>query len=777
MRVAVQGGEFAGSELATLRSARISPGILGWLSGPDSMNLEIEGLVVTIEERAGLRTNLDELLAKHLPAERPVSEVARPEPKEKPEPGMTVRIRITDSRVEIRRLPFRPPTERINPFRSDVPIRSLDEGLDVYSIEAGLLELDGTGPGLTLRADVAVLHGTDRATLKADLQIEGETVGGQVDIEGFDLDLLDPLVPARLDGRITLHAVGQFHPGRSHGKVTLDIAGLATDTIEEEWVKGRLEIEESAEEVRLAKVELSSASGRFATDGKLLVSKDEPYRPSGQLKGSFPLGPVFQMIANKQPAENAQIRFDLTTNLSPTGGRVDGLVHLDHFTSNDLPEEITLRFALQGERATRKLQIDSFALRSAYARADLKGTIIRPPHFSADLSGEASGDIERLLHLASHFDPSLDNVHAQGHGRVQVRALQRQPNGDLNLVVHAGVERLRLAKDDEEPTEFLDVQADFDGTFFDNLDRLELRAASVRDVHLKGTFQGFRASDGMLACDAELSGSLPLTQRLVELLDLPIMAPQVRPRFRATIKSDGTHMRTEGTLGARDVALRIRDVEYEDPKVDSDWKLTFDGDSLRGSASVRGETLTLSLSKLGYGVESRSLTAAGSFYLRDAAPLRRMLLDDATDWRGEHSADFELEQAPERFSVKGRLSAPKLVFLYDGHGIDGQETTVDARVEYDGQHWSLSGTELRVPGLDLLATAHQLRFGSNEPARIGASTRFEHFARYVPDTKGALELSVVRAADGKLRVDAVCSEFAYAGVSYGEARVVAEDAE
>jgi hypothetical protein len=661
VRVAVQGGEFAGSELATLRSARISPGILGWLSGPDSMNLEIEGLVVTIEERAGLRTNLDELLAKHLPAERPVSEVARPEPKEKPEPGMTVRIRITDSRVEIRRLPFQPPTERINPFRSDVPIRSLDEGLDVYSIEAGLLELDGTGPGLTLRADVAVLHGTDRATLKADLQIEGETVGGQVDIEGFDLDLLDPLVPARLDGRITLHAVGQFHPGRSHGKVTLDIAGLATDTIEEEWVKGRLEIEESAEEVRLAKVELSSASGRFATDGKLLVSKDEPYRPSGQLKGSFPLGPVFQMIANKQPAENAQIRFDLTTNLSPTGGRVDGLVHLDHFTSNDLPEEITLRFALQGERATRKLQIDSFALRSAYARADLKGTIIRPPHFSADLSGEASGDIERLLHLASHFDPSLDNVHAQGHGRVQVRALQRQPNGDLNLVVHAGVDRLRLAKDDEEPTEFLDVQADFDGTFFDNLDRLELRAASVRDVHLKGTFQGFRASDGMLACDAELSGSLPLTQRLVELLDLPIMAPQVRPRFRATIKSDGTHMRTEGTLGARDVALRIRDVEYEDPKVDSDWKLTFDGDSLRGSASVRGETLTLSLSKLGYGVESRSLTAAGSFYLRDAAPLRRMLLDDATDWRGEHSADFELEQAPERFSVKGRVRRPTLV--------------------------------------------------------------------------------------------------------------------
>ncbi|MHC4849081.1 MAG: hypothetical protein ACYTEG_11585, partial [Planctomycetota bacterium] len=368
-------------------------------------------------------------------------------------------MRITESRVEIRRLPFRPPTERINPFRTDVPVRPLDEGLDVYAIEAGLLELDGTGSGLTLRADVAVLHGTDRATLKADLQIEGETVAGQVDVEGFDLDLLDPLVSARLDGRVTLHAVGQFHPGRSHGKITLDIAGLATDSIEEEWVKGRLEVEESAEQLRFAKVELASASGRFATDGELTLSKDEPYRPSGRLKGRFALGPVFQMVARKQPPENAQIRFDLTTNLSPTGGRMDGLVQLDHFTSSKLPEEVTLRFALQGERATRRLQIDSFALRSSYARADLKGAIVRPPHFSADLSGEASGDIERLLQLVSHFDPSLDDLHAQGHGRVQLRRLRRQPNGELELVVHAGVERLRVARDDEEPTEFLDVQA------------------------------------------------------------------------------------------------------------------------------------------------------------------------------------------------------------------------------------------------------------------------------------------------------------------------------
>jgi hypothetical protein len=768
LRATVRDGEFAGSDVVRLAGIRINPGLLGLLTGPETIDVEVDGLVVTIEERAGGRTNLDPVFAELAPTEPAAPPKPRPE-AEPAEPGPTIRVRVADSRVELRRLPYRPPAERINPFREDVPIRPVDEGLDIYSIDAALVELDGTGPGTAVRADLSVVHAEDRATVKADLRLDGETVTGELEVDGFDLDLLDPLTAERLDGRLTLRAAGRFRPGASHGKVTLDISDLTFDSIEERWVKGRLEIEESADALRIATVELASASGRFATEGKLNVPKEEPYRPSGRLKGSFPLAPAFRLMAHRQPSENARVRFDLTTNLSATGGRADGVVHLDHFTGKELPDEITLRFALQGERASRRLQIDSLALRSAYARADLEGTIVRPPEFSAELSGEASGDIDRILDLASYFGPQLEQMHAEGHGRVVVRSLRRKPTGELELALHAGVERLRLG---EPPKEFFDVQADFDGTFHDDFDRLELREAKVRNVTCTGTFHGLRAVDGFPACDAQVSGSIYVSRRILELLDLPIGEARLHPEFEMQIRSDGTRVRSTGTLTARDVAVHIHDFDYTEPKLAANWDLDFDGEELRGKAAVAGARLEATLKDGLYRIRDHAITAKGTYRVADASILRERFLDDRFDWRGEHRGNFELGRSPERFSIVSRVTAPNLVFLFDGHGVDGEATTLDARITFEDEVWGFSGSEIRVPGLDLYANAEQFELGRE--VRVRARSRLDHFSRYLPDVRGPVEVAVKRDVDGTLHTSVVSTELEVKGERLGRVSLLAD---
>jgi len=689
VRATIGSGEFAGSRLLAVDRASLAPGLLDLLTGPDAIDVEVSGLVVAVEERAGFRTSADRLLERFLekPPVEPRPPVKRPPPEKRP----SLRIRVTDSRLELRRLLYRPPRERINPFEKDVPIRPADAGLETYAIDVALLELSADAWRADLRAG-------EYATLRAELRRADGSFTGE--IERFDLGLLQPFLEERLRGVVDLAVRGRYRPGRSHGRVELAVDGFASGEIEEEWIRGTFAFEEGRDAVRVGTIDLTSASGRFAASGALDFPRDEPHRPSGELHGRFPLAPVYLMVAGRRAPAAAQVRFDVTTNLSPEGGRVDGTVAVD---------DARLRFALQGERATRRLSIETLALRAGFARADLKGELVRPPRLSLSLSGTASGDLARLGELAG-FEGS-------GRASLELRSLRYAPGDGVSI------EAKGRGK----------WEAEFDGTFHDAFDRVELRGLSVGGLRLRGAAHGLRT--GRPAGEGRLAGTADLARftnaRGTAAVDL-------------AIASDGRIATAKGSVGVKELAWE----RWKDDDVRASVEVSWDGAVVRGS--VDGTAVLGGFSARDVRWERGSFSAKGSLSGVDAA--RLPLLSEFT-WTGRHDADFAISHAPGRTEITGTVRAPSVTFLREGRGLEGEKAELDAVVARRGDAWSFDGSELRVPGRALTAKAVRLSVRDGAwRGELRASARLEHL---VPELRGPLDLTVFRGESGTIDAEAV----------------------
>lgn len=746
-------GEFEGSRLLSLHAAELSPGLVGWLQGPERIDVTVHSLVATVEGRAGGRTSIDAILRELMPDK--TRDVADPPPDAKPArvPAAIpeIHIAVRESRLEVRVLPYQPPARRVHVFREDPPIRGVDEGRRDYALELAQLDVQMSSDGVAFRVDGAFQDGETSSAIVGDGRIRDGEVDGALRVENFDLAIVNPFLREPIAGLVSLYVEGAHAPGASQAKVGFRVEGLRVSSLQEEWMEGAFELAEDATTIHLERIDLKSASGRFATNGQLRVSKAEPMRPSGKLEGTLALEPIAELISGRHTPGPARVRFLIDADLHTTGGRMRGEIYGDHLTSETAAEEIALKFMLRGDRVKRRLMLDSFALRADYARVDLQGEVQRGEEFEARFEGDASGDLDRLRALLEPLVPELADVVLRGQGSARFRQLRWATPGTLDLTIEAGFERLFIGRAGAEPSEFIDVLGSFDGTFREGFDQLAIRRLAVQDLEVSGELRGLRAHASMPAGELDLNGSLLFSRRLTRMLRLDdFKDPNGYIQLRARLDSDGQRIATSGTTRMSGLAFRLGDVPYEDSDIEGRWDLDWTPERVAGKANFKGSRFLADARQLFFFPATKIFRVEGKARLEDVEILRRTFLPDWT-WSGAHEADVTYEWTPSGQSIDGRVEAPAWTFGYGDRGVRNEPTQVKARIRSSGATWRFDGTKVRMPERALEIVADELRFeGGAAEMNLRATTLWEELHDQLP-------VLAEQGVEGPLSVDFRCS--------------------
>jgi len=564
LEVLVADGEFVGERIARLKRASLAAGLWNVIRGPEAIRVRLDGLHLTLDERGNGRTSLDGLLLRYFPppragTRRPIVVVPRDVPPTKaPAPRLPdIEVTVTDCSVRVRRFGYVAPSRRINPFEEDIPIRALDAHADEYALETSHVEIAHRSGSLHVRVDGGFAHGSDRTPFHADVTVTDGIPRGSAQILAFDLAMVAPFVPGRLEGIVTLRANGGLRDGNIHASLRLEVRDLRTEQLDEKRVHAHVRFAQDDEGYGIRDLKIESDSGRFAADGDLHLPKRELHRPSGHLRGKFPLAVAYGMFAHKKPTPDARVRFDLNSSMHRDGGHGTGTIHLDHFTQPNVPGEIALTFDVTAERRKRLLRIEKCDLATRGFEVRSKGVIHHGARWSADLSGSASGDLERLHDLASHFNPALARTALSGQASFTLHALNRKQDGTIAIHCAARATDLVVRGMGADIRSHPDLRADFDGTLMGGGSTLIVNSAHLQDLELKGRASGLRRPGVIPESSGTLRGSLKFTPTLMRLLDAEVIE---EPRGDVSLDldfetSDG-HARVKGKLQARDVHFR-----------------------------------------------------------------------------------------------------------------------------------------------------------------------------------------------------------------------------
>jgi len=762
-------GEFSGDELASLAEARLENGLWALWRGTDSIQAHVTGLHLNVDERGGGRTNLDPFLRRFLPsrpdAAAPVPTPDEPAAEERPLQLPRFDITLADCTLRVRRMPYSPPERRMNPFREDIPVRAAQTGFDTYQLAAASLRVRIDGDKIDAQVEGSLSHGPDTTSFRADVKVRDGIPQGTVDLEEFDLDLMDPFVAGKLSGRVSARAEGRFENGLLSATLALEIHDLVTDRLQEEWIRTTIHLNEKESLYAIHPLDVRSASGRFALAGGLDIPKDEPYRPSGDVTGTFPLAMAYRAFVHRQPPVQAQVRFSLKSQLEHEGGHAAGTVYLDHFTLEDNLGEFALAFDLIGDRAEKNLRIDLLELRSEHGTASVRGRLHHGRDWTLDLTGGGDGDLARIRHIAEHFVPRIQDFDLAGRCSFQVHALHTESDGTTTLRADLTAVGLKTRGIEPAIIDYPDLSAHLDASLLDGGNRLIVNAARIQGVELTGSARGLLDPAASPEAAATAKGTFPLSPRVVQFIGIDgFRNPEGNADVDLKFVAAGGNARLEGAIGLRGVDFQIGEYDHADPDVDWKGVVVWRDSKLTGNFTLNSPRLQANVHDLSYDPGANTVRTRAKLTIPDATPLRDLLLDSRWQWSGRHEAEIEFSASPDVLWIAGEVRAPKLVFQFNGHGLAGDGTQAKARAVYKNGEWFLRDTVVRIPARKLVAATKELRLHPGDVSGdITLSGRFEKLHTLVErlgewDVRGefriASDLRIGESFEGSIDVDA-----------------------
>ncbi len=762
-------------EAAVVRLEDALPSLV--LSGASSV--AIRGLVVRVEEQAGGRTNVDDLVEG-------LAKPRAPAPKREARP---FRLVLTDASIRVRRLLRRPPPRRIDPFREDPVILDAGDGLVTVGIEDMDLRLDTTPSQTTLdlwaALDIAGRPG--RARVAVRLGPDGPS--GSVHVEGIDLALLDPFVKG-LEGRVEIRAEGS----REGADLRLKVLGLGAGRVREAWAELSGRFRKDGDGVAFDALVLRTASGAFSLDargawppkGLVLKAQASPEALGVDAKGPLLLDVTGEAgdLTGTLRAPDLDARFDVTVR---DGGveirRLDARAFESTVSAHgafgpalrlsgsaDVSLDDLRPFLPEGASLEGRLRVAAFELldRSLKADAELKGLLARGL-FAEDLridrgelhvdgALEDGGDLLRVARaqldgLAARGTVSglkrgklradgtvkgtlaLNPLHARLLGLSEVRGLRGQLT--IDATARTGEKGI-----DASGTAAIDgFHVESDGGAWD-LARISAEGtcregnaivrAKTDGLALEGSFAGGK---GSVDLDVEAIERQPLLVRL-----LPADARLEGPlRLRAHVER--APWRIAGTLESAAITAMFggRGVESEE------IRLSFTAREADPGWFVAAPDVVLK----NLGVKA---SLGEGFFGRDGSRAGRVLVEGALDRLAKVAPEIA------RFAPKGNLSVDVLAgydgrWSFTGAGgasdasvvLAGKRTPARAaRVEFDA---ALPGDgTLTLKKLRLTSKATELEgaatLGPSTTLRMEGRTRLEEIGPYAPVFQGSGEVTI-----------------------------------
>jgi len=513
-------------EAASVRLEDALPSLV--LSGASAV--AIDGLVVRLEEQAGGRTNVDDLVAGF----------AKPRPPQPKRAARPFRLTLTDASIRVQRLVRRPQPRPIDPFREDPVILDAQDGLVTVGVRDMDLRLDSTPAATTLdvKAALDVAGRPGRADIALRLGPQGPT--GIVHVEGIDLSLLEPFVHG-LKGTLDLHAEGS----PDGASVKLRAAGLSAGRIDEAWAELSGRVRRDGDGVAFEAVALRTASGAFSLDGR----------------GAWPPRDVHVTAQAPPEALGLDMKGPFRVDLRGNGSDVSGTLATPDL---DARFDVTVK-----DRAIAIRRLTAKAFESSVSLEGEVGAELR-------LSGRADVDLKDLRPILRE-GASLE-------GRLRVQAFELL---DRSLKADATVEGLLARGLFAEDLAIDRGELHVDAALSEDRDTLRVARAQLDGLAAEGTVTGLRS--GNVRADGKVKGTLalnPLHARLLGLRQVRGLRGQVgidatgdNDGISGTATIDGFHVETGD--GAWDLARVSADGAYRDGK--ATLRATADGLALKGS--------------------------------------------------------------------------------------------------------------------------------------------------------------------------------------------------
>lgn len=765
--------EFRGEPLLEARAVRIATALPSlFLSGAD--DVAILGLVLRLEEQAGGRTNVDDLVAS-MTKPRP------PAPKREAKP---FRFRLDDASVHVRRLPRRPQPRPVDPFREDPVVLPADEGLFVAALDDIDLLL-AAAPGET-RLDLSARGTVDGREGKAEIHVRLGEGGpeGAVRLEGIDLALLRPFL-GEIAGRVDLRVEGS----PAGADVLVRAEGLRAGPVDETWAEITGRLRKDGDGVVFERLSLRTASEALSLDAKgAWPPKDLEIRArvATDLLGLRAKGPILldargqgRDLAGTLGTPDLDARFDLALredgallrkldaklgkSTVSVEGEVSRSVRLSGSADVDLRDLEPL--LPPGKAIAGRLRVERFALEDLSLRADAEVTGLALRGFFADDLDIGRGELHLDAALSEDRDvltiarAQLDGLAAQGrvsgltggtplaegtvkgtlalnplHARLlgmeDVRGLRGQVTLDMaassgaeGIAGKAAIEGLHV----ETPLGAWDVaRIDAHGSCKEGAARIDATSDGMR---LRGSFADGK---GEVALDVDALERQPLLTHL-----LPAGAVLRGPlALRAGI--EGRPWNVRGTVASARLTAKLPGRGIEDGKLDLSF--TAREDDLGWFLEVPDATLGEIKASLGEGFLGRDGSRSGRLLLE--APLDRLLAlaPEAEDLAPRGTLALDVLATRDRgWTFAGALDVTGGSILLSGKRTPPKA----ARIEFDAVPGE-AGVTLRRIRLATKTTEIEGdgALGKTLALRLKGRTRVEEIAPYAPAFKGSGEVTL-----------------------------------
>lgn len=745
------------------------------LSGASSV--AIDGLVVRLEEQAGGRTNVDDLVAS----------LAKPRPPQPKREARPFRLVLTDASIRVQRLLPRPQPRRIDPFREDPVILDAGDGLVVIGIEDLDLRLDTTPFETTLDLTSSLDIAGRPGSAEIALRLGPGGPSGRVHLDGIDLSLLDPFVKG-LAGRLELRAEGS----PEGADVKLRAEGLKAERIDEAWAEFSGRIRKDSDGVAFDALTLRTASGAFSLDARgawppraLEVKAHASTEALGlDMKGPLVLDVRGEGsdLSGTLATPDLDARFDAAvrdgtleirkldarafeSNVS-VRGEVGSVLRLSGSADVDLKD---LRpFLHEGASLEGRLRVPGFELldRSLKADAEVQGFLahgffaedvrIDRGELHVDAALEDGGDVLRIARaqldgLAAEGTISglkreklradgtvkgtlaLNPLHARLLGFQEVRGLRGQVTIDATAATgEKGIDASGTAaidgfhvENDRGAWDLARISAE--GSYREGNANVQ---ATADGLALKGSLANGK---GSVDLDVEAVERQPLLVRLLPA-DLTLKGPlKVRAdiegapwRIAGTVESAGLTAR----LGGRGVEGETLHLRFTAREEDLGWFVAAP-DLVLGNLGVKAS--------LGEGFLGRDGSRAGRFLVQ--APLDRLLAvaPEAARFAPEGSLSVNvLATYDGRWSFTGDTGAGDATLVLSGKRTPPRT----ARMEFDAALPGDGTLTLRKIRLTTKATELEgaATLGRANTLRMEGRTRLEEIAPYAPMFRGSGEV-------------------------------------
>jgi len=554
--------EFSKDALAEVRTLRIDDSLTGLLFGDGPTRISADGLVLRVEERAGGRTNLDDILTRL--AEAP------PVPPEKRRPRPPMRIELTDCTFELSRLPRRPQPRPVDPFREDPVVLPADEGRVVLSVERFSVRVASDATRTDVGFEGAVALDGKGGHVKGDVSVAGADASGSVSATGFDLAAVARFAPLRtLEGTVDLKASGSPEGFEWTARATrFRAAGAEIPPLFEEWIelagKGRAK----DDYVVIERLRLETASGEIDIDGAGTVppQEDAGFRVAARL----PTRLVF-LAAGREPGEG-RIALELDGTRRAAGVDLKGTLHLDDFVFADpalrAVGPTSLRAGYDLGYADGTLTVRKLEARAAEFELDLRGEATLRPRLAGDFTGRASADLERVHRFLAPFLPLEEEARIRGRAKLASFAVAADEAGNLALTAAGTLRDFAASGIVEETLRCARGEFEVDAALEEDGDALRVAKGRFNDLRASGRVAGLKARE-LRSAEGTVKGTVELTSLLARLADADgIETLGGRLEIDATAKTTGPDIAVRGAATVTDLLVRGAFGEVRHARVD-----------------------------------------------------------------------------------------------------------------------------------------------------------------------------------------------------------------